>query len=486
MSLFLLLALAAPPNVVIILADDIGYGDLGCYGATKIKTPHLDRLAAAGLRFTDAHSPSSMCSPTRYALLTGRYAWRNPPTARGVLSGVAPLCIVPGSYTLPAMLAKKGYRTAVVGKWHLGLGKAPGPTDYNGLIAPGPKEVGFGYHFILPATGDRVPCVYVENGRVVGYDPKDPIGVSYGKPIGEEPTGKSRPDLLKVKPSHGHADTIINGISRIGFMTGGKAARWKDEDMADGITRKATEFIAESKDKPFFLYFATHDAHVPRVPHARFAGKSAHGTRGDVIEQFDACVGAILAELDRHKLTDNTLVIFASDNGGVLDDGYQDGSGNDTSGHRCNGVLRGYKGGLYEGGHRVPMIVRWPAKYKPGTRDQTNCLVDLPATIATLTGCTLGEGEAPDSFDLSDSWADAEKDGRSHLVHHAGSGVLGYREGPWKLVLPHGPMAKAMKPQLYNLAADLGETTDLAAKEPERLNALLHNLEVVRKGGRMR
>ncbi len=270
------------PNIVIILADDIGYGDLGCYGATRVKTPHVYRLARQGLRFTDAHAPSAVCTPTRYALMTGQYAWRHPPAAR-ILSGVAPLCIPRGTVTLPSLLRDAGYATGCVGKWHLGLGGKDGP-DFNAEIKPGPREVGFDYSFIIPATGDRVPCVYVENGRVVGLDPKDPIRVRYGAPVGDEPTGAKDPELLTLKPSHGHADTIVNGISRIGFMAGGRAARWKDEDMADELTRRAVAFVEKNKGRPFFLYFATHDVHVPRAPHPRFRGKSGCGVRGDVIE----------------------------------------------------------------------------------------------------------------------------------------------------------------------------------------------------------
>ncbi|HEX4613475.1 MAG TPA: sulfatase-like hydrolase/transferase, partial [Urbifossiella sp.] len=297
-----------PPNVVFILADDVGYGDLGCYGATRIPTPHLDRLAKGGLRFTDAHAPAAVCTPTRYALLTGQYAWRHGPGSR-ILSGVAPLAIPTDRVTLASYLRQAGYATAVVGKWHLGLGT--GETDYNALITPGPREVGFDYSFLIPATGDRTPCVYVENGRVVNYDPADPIRVSYAAKVGTEPTGRENPDLLtNQRPSHGHDMTIVNGISRIGWMTGGKAARWKDEDMADDITGRAVAYIDRSKDRPFFLYFATHDAHVPRCPHPRFRGRSGHGLRGDAIVELDWCVGELLAALDRHGLAGNTLVVF--------------------------------------------------------------------------------------------------------------------------------------------------------------------------------
>ncbi|MBL9123974.1 MAG: sulfatase-like hydrolase/transferase, partial [Planctomycetaceae bacterium] len=292
---------AAPPNLIVILADDIGYGDLGRYGATQVATPHLDRLARQGLRFTDAHSPAAVCTPSRYGLLTGRYPWRHPPASR-ILSGVAPLCIEADRVTLASFLQQAGYRTGVVGKWHLGLGR--GPTDYN-RIDRGPTHVGFARSFIIPATGDRTPCVYVANERVVGYDPADPIQVSYDKPIGHEPTGKEHPELLKVKPSHGHDNTIVAGISRIGYMTGGRQARWNDETMADDVTAQAVAFIEDTQQQPFFLYLATHDIHVPRVPHRRFAGSSQCGTRGDVIQQLDGCVGEILAALDRLHLADD-------------------------------------------------------------------------------------------------------------------------------------------------------------------------------------
>jgi arylsulfatase A-like enzyme len=308
------------PNIILIYADDLGYGDVGCYGATRVKTPNIDRLAREGLRFTDGHSASATCTPSRYALLTGEYAWRKKGT--GVLPGNATLIISPGSTTLPAVLKKAGYATGVVGKWHLGLGDRE--IDWNGEIKPGPLEVGFDYGFIIPATGDRVPCVYVENHRAFGLDPKDPIRVSYGQPVGDMPTGKASPDRLKLHPSHGHDQTIINGISRIGYMTGGTSALSVDEDMADVLTRQAKRFIDEHASVPFFLYFATHDIHVPRVPNARFTNKTEMGPRGAVIAQLDWCVGEILKTLDRRGLANDTLIIFTSDNGPVVDDGYKD------------------------------------------------------------------------------------------------------------------------------------------------------------------
>lgn len=474
---------AALPNIVVILADDVGYGDLGCYGATRVKTPNLDRLAAGGLRFTDGHSPSAVCTPTRYALMTGQYAWRHPPGSR-ILNGIAPLCIKPETQTIASMAKKHGYAAGVVGKWHLGLGDKE--TDYN-AITRGPRDVGFDYSFIIPATGDRTPCVYVENHRVVGYDPKDPIRVSYGTPVGSEPTGAKNPELLKVKPSHGHDNTIVNGISRIGYMTGGNAARWKDEDMADTITRQAVGFIEKNRDKPFFLYFTPHDIHVPRVPHARFAGTSKHGTRGDVIQELDWCVGEIMNALDKHKLADNTLVIFTSDNGGVMDDGYQDGSGNDSSGHKCNGPLRGLKGGLYEGGTRVPFVARWPGHVPAGkTSAEMVCSVDLLATVAAILGDKPGSGIGPDSMNVLPALLSEKpaKSPRESLVIHGGGGGLAIRHGPWKLI-PNpprrGPNTPPPKPELYNLTDDLGETKNLAEQMPERVRELAARLKAVRE-----
>ena len=277
-----------PPNIVLIYADDLGYGDVSCYGAGRVSTPNIDRIAAQGLRFTNAYASSATCTPSRYTLLTGKYAWREKGT--GIAPGNAALIIDTAQTTLPSMLQKADYQTAVVGKWHLGLGAEGGPK-WNEDIKPGPLEIGFGYSFLIPATGDRVPCVYVENHRIVDLDPNDPVQVSYGKPIGDEPTGKEHPELLKMKYSHGHDQTIINGISRIGYMDGGTSALWVDEDIADVITGKARGFIKKNKNKPFFLYFSTHDIHVPRVPNSRFAGKSGLGPRGDAILQLDWCTG---------------------------------------------------------------------------------------------------------------------------------------------------------------------------------------------------
>jgi arylsulfatase A-like enzyme len=476
---------AKPRNIVLIYADDLGWGDLSCYGATRVKTPHLDRLAAQGLRFTDAHSPSATCTPSRYAMLTGEYAWRRRGT--GVLPGDAKLIIEPGRPTLASMLREAGYTTAVVGKWHLGLGPGPGLTDWNGEVKPGPLEVGFDYCFVMPATGDRVPCVYVEDHRVVGLDPKDPIRVRFDKPLGDEPTGKSHPELLKVRPSHGHDMTVVNGISRIGYMSGGKAARWKDEDMADDFTRQAVAFIERNRSRPFFLYFSTHDVHVPRVPHPRFAGRTDMGPRGDAIVELDWCAGEILAAIERHGLTEDTLVIVSSDNGPVVDDGYKDDAAERLGGHKPAGLWRGGKYSNFEGGTRVPFIVRWPRRVKPGVSSALLCHVDLMASFAAFTGRTLPANAAPDSSNVLPALLGESNAGRDHLVEHAS--VLSLRRGPWKLI-PAGKGPKLNRntnsetgndpqPQLYDLASDPGETRNVTAEHPEKVRELTELLEKI-------
>ena len=483
---------AEKPNIVFILADDIGYGDLGCYGAKLVKTPNLDRLAHEGRRFTDAHSPASTCTPTRRALLTGTYSWRQQPGS-SIAPGDAPLSIPPGTTTLPSLLKQAGYKTGAVGKWHLGLGGEGGP-DWNAEIKPGPLEIGFDYAFFMPATGDRVPCVYVEDHRIVGLDPSDPIKVSYKDKVGDEPTGKENPELLKLKHTHGHDMTIVNGVGRIGWMTGGKAARWVDEDMADTYTQKAIGFIERSKEQPFFLYLATHNIHVPRVPNQRFKGVSGCGIRGDAIHELDDSVGKVLATLDRLKLTEKTLVIFSSDNGGVMDDGYEDFGSLE---HQCNGALHGFKGSLFEGGHRVPFIARWPGKIKAGSEcGELIALLDMSATFAALTGVPLPADAAPDSFNVLPALLDQphDKPARETFIAHTGGtkGPFGIRKGPWKLVMGTGGYGggkradKPAGPQLYNLADDLSEAKNLAAEHPELVQELKLLVDQQRDAGRTR
>jgi len=478
------------PNVVLIYADDLGYGDVGCYGATKVATPNIDRIAREGIRFVNAHSASATCTPSRYALMTGEYAWRRKGT--GVLPGDARLIVEPGRVTLPSLMQKAGYRTGVVGKWHLGLGA--GDLDWNGRIGPGPLDIGFDSCFLIPATGDRVPCVYVEDRRVVGLDPSDPIRVSYKQPVGDEPTGRDHPELLKMHPSHGHDQTIVNGISRIGYMAGGKAARWVDEDMADTITGKAVRFIERHKAEPFFLYFSTHDIHVPRVPHPRFAGKSGLGPRGDAIVQLDWCVGEVLGTLERLALAENTIVIFTSDNGPVVDDGYKDRAVELLDGHTPAGPLRGGKYSAFDAGTRVPFLVRWPERVKPGVSDALVCQIDLLSSMAALTGQKLDSAAGPDSFDVSAALLGKSQTGRDHLVEHAGT--LSLIQGDWKYIEPsrgakvnantNTELGNDPQAQLYNLDDDLGERHNLAAQQPEVVKKMAAMLAKIRSDGRSR
>ncbi|KAB7730326.1 sulfatase-like hydrolase/transferase [Rudanella paleaurantiibacter] len=479
------------PNIVLIYADDLGYGDLSCYGAKALRTPNIDKVAAEGLRFSRAHATAATCTPSRYTLMTGQYAWRK--TGTGIAPGDAALLIPTDRATLPRLLQRAGYQTGVVGKWHLGLGPKGGP-DWNGDIKPGPLEIGFNYSFLLPATGDRVPCVYVENGRIVGLDPTDPVQVSYREPVGAEPTGKDNPERLKMKHSHGHNQTIINGVGRIGYMTGGKAARWVDEDMADVLTQKATAFIQTNHKAPFFLYFSTHDIHVPRMPHSRFAGKSGMGPRGDVILQLDWCVGEVMKTLDRLGLKQNTLVIISSDNGPVIDDGYQDEAVTKLGSHRPAGPLRGGKYSAFEAGTRVPFIVRWPGQVKAGTSEALMSQVDLPASLAALVGQKPAPGEVPDSFNTLDALLGKENKGRAYVIEQALNNTLAIVRGDWKYIEPsNGPalekntnteLGNAPQPQLYNLNADVGELKNRAGEQPHLVDELRQLLESVRGSDR--
>jgi arylsulfatase A-like enzyme len=483
-------ASAAKPNIVLIYADDVGYGDLSSYGATRIKTPNLDRIAAEGMRGTATHAASATCTPSRYALMTGQYAWRR--TGTGILPGDASLLIEPGSTTLPSVLKAAGYRTGVVGKWHMGLGA--GSIDWNGEIKPGPLEIGFDYAFIMPATGDRVPCVYVENRRVVNLDPNDPISVSYEKPFPGEPTGRANPELLRMFPSHGHDMAIVNGVGRIGYMKGGKKALWVDEEMAATFTSKAISFLTREQDGPFFLYFATHDIHVPRLPDARFSGKSEMGPRGDAILELDWIVGQVLATLDRLKVADTTIVMFASDNGPVLDDGYKDQAVEKAGGHKPAGIYRGGKYSNYDGGTRVPFLIRWPNHVKPdSTSDTLLCHVDLLHSLASLTGQALPANAAPDSFDLMPAFLGKSTIGRPYLVEHADS--LSLVEGDWKFIRHHPgsktnetgiELGNSPQDQLFNIKKDPSERQDLANHEPERVKRMSQTLDSVESKGRSR
>ncbi len=478
------------PNIIILYADDLGYGDVSCYGATKIHTPNIDRLANEGLRFTNAHSTSSTCTPSRYSILTGEYAWRKKGT--NILPGDAPLIISTDRATLPSMLQKAGYKTAAIGKWHLGMGGENGP-DWNGIIKPGPNEVGFDYSFVFPATADRVPTVYVENHRVVALDKNDSIEVSYQHKLGNDPTGKEHPELLKMKstPGQGHDGTIVNGIGRIGWMKGGERSRWVDEELADDFTSQAESFIEQNKNHPFFVYFAFSDIHVPRMPDTRFKGKSGLGYRGDAILQLDFSVGQILRALDYLGLTKNTIVIFSSDNGPVLNDGYQDGAEGQLNGHKPAGQMSGGKYSILEGGTRMPFIIHWPGVIKKGVSNALISQVDLLRTFAAFTHQSLTSEDAPDSYNLLNTLLGKSNKGRDMLVEE--SGALALIKGDWKYIEPHkGPKIFTLvniasgyddQPQLYYLKDDLAEKNNVAAENLKIVNEMAAELEALKSKG---
>jgi arylsulfatase A-like enzyme len=476
-----------PFNVVIIYTDDVGYGDLSCYGATSVKTPHADRLAKEGLRFTNAHSTAATCTPSRYALLTGEYPWRKKGTA--VATGDAPMIVTPERFTLADLFKNAGYTTGAVGKWHLGLG-AQGSQDWNGTMSPALNDIGFDYSYIMAATGDRVPCVFLENQRVNYLDPKDPIEVSYKTPFVGEPTGKNNPELLKLHPSVGHNQAVVNGIPRIGYMRGGKSALWFDENIADSITSKAVKFIENNKKQPFFLYFATNDIHVPRVPHPRFVGQTTMGARGDAIVEMDWSVGQILETLDKNGLTDNTLIIFTSDNGPVVDDGYKDEAVAKLGNHKPAGILRGGKYSTFEAGTRVPFIIRFPNKIKKGVSDALVSQIDMMATCAKLLNQNLPEDAAPDSFAEWQTWSGKNKKGREYLISSTNSAILSIRQKGWKYIEPskgaaydkwtNTELGNSPTPQLYNLKKDIGEKQNIADKQAKQLVILQEKLALVR------
>ncbi|MGO1597778.1 MAG: sulfatase family protein [Sphingobacteriaceae bacterium] len=466
------------PNVILIYVDDLGYGDLSSYGAKAIQTPNVDRLAANGTRFTNAHSTSATCTPSRFALMTGVYPWRQQGT--GVLPGDAKLIVPTDKATLPNIFKDAGYTTAIVGKWHLGLGEQV-EKNWNAPIKPGPNEVGFDYSFIFPATADRVPTVFMENHQVLGLQENDPIEVNYQEKVGNEPTGKENPELLKMpaSPNHGHNNTIINGIGRIGFMSGGTRAKWVDEEITGTFLSVAQNFISENKNNPFFLFFSLNEPHVPRMPATYFKGKSGLGYRGDAILQMDWAVGQILNQLESLGLSENTLVIFTSDNGPVLDDGYVDGAVTQLGEHTPAGELRGGKYSIFEAGTRVPFLVSGPGVNENAVSDALFSQVDLLASLADL----LGQPVSPDAMDsqaLSTTLLGNEETGRSHLVKHAGT--LAVIQGKWKYIVPSTGRAyneltdielgNNTEPQLYDLSQDIGEKHNLANEHPDIVDKL--------------
>jgi arylsulfatase A len=447
-----------PPNVIIILADDLGYGSVGCYGAKpeQVRTPHIDRLAAEGRRFTDAHTPGSVCSPTRYALITGRYCWRL--SRNGVFGTHDPLKIETTRPTIGSLFTQAGYRTAVVGKWHLGLG-ATNPTDYTKPLIPGPREIGFGYDLLVPQNHGDTTNVFIENGQVAGLRSATltpgPIN-TYGKPT----VGLDAPQRV---------DEETNGV------------------LAD----KAVAWLAKSTpSQPFFLYFAPVAVHNPITPSVANRGKSGCGPYGDFLMDLDDSVGRVLAEVERQGQSKNTIVVFTSDNGGELESGKKDSPqvAAARAGLPINGPWRGGKHGVFEGGFRVPYLVRWPARIAPGsTSAQTINLVDTLATLAAIIGAPLPAVEqgAEDSVDVSSAWlGTSESAPRRAMITVSEDGVFAIRRGTWKWIegIPVAkvgakhPRAEEHRPRLVDLAQDPGETGDLSALHPqvvEELKALL-------------
>ena len=478
------------PNVIFIYADDLGYGDLECYGAKNVQTPNVNRLASEGIRFINAHATAATSTPSRYSMLTGEYAWRKPGT--DVAAGNAGMIIRPEQYTMADMFKSSGYATGAFGKWHLGLGDKTAQQDWNAPLSASLGDLGFDYSYIMAATADRVPCVFIENGQVANYDPSAPIEVSYIKNFPGEPTGKDNPELLyNLKPSHGHDMSIVNGISRIGYMKGGGKALWKDENIADSITAHAVDFIKQHKDEPFFMYFATNDVHVPRFPHNRFRGKNKMGLRGDAIAQFDWSVGQLLEALDKMGLTQNTLIILSSDNGPVVDDGYDDKAEELLNGHEPAGNLRGGKYSAFEGGTRVPVIVHWPkAINKPEVSDVLISQIDWLASLASLVDARIPKGSAPDSYNRLANLLGQDKTDRPWVIEQASNHTLSVRTKDWKFIegsdgpkmSPWGPKIETGYlgiPQLYDMK-QAGEKVNLATEHPEKVFELQQILRKVR------
>jgi arylsulfatase A len=477
------------PNILIFYADDIGFGDIGCYGAIGVETPHIDYLAANGVRFTDAHCAAATCSPSRYSLLTGNYPFR---IRVGILPGDAPLLIRPGIPTLASELGSVGYQSAAIGKWHLGMGD--GKVDWNTEIKPGPLEIGFDYSFIIPATNDRVPCVYVENHHVYGSDPDNPMEITFTdnardpNPYGN-PTGLSHPEVVRQRGDIQHSGVIVNGVPRIGFMGGGEKSWWRDEDFPEIFTQKAIDFIDSTGDDPFFLFFAFNEIHVPRIPNEMFVGKSTMGPRGDAIVQMDYMVGKIMTALVERGLIENTLVIFSSDNGPVLDDGYADQAWELLGDHKPAGPFRGGKYSIFEGGNRIPTITYWPGVISGGQVNEALWTqTDFFISFARLAGYEVPNGQAIDSEDMLDVILGRSGHGREYLLEEAGTFAL--RKGQWKYILPKQgapatisfddrkkiEMGVISIPQLYNLDDDPGEQNNLAEQFPERVNIMHQKL----------
>ncbi|MEC5126174.1 arylsulfatase [Verrucomicrobiales bacterium BCK34] len=488
-SLFFTVAATAAerPNVLFILADDLGYGDLSCYGATRVSTPNIDQLAKEGRKFTQAYSPSSVCTPTRYNLLTGRYAWRTWVGGSTVWAN-DPLLIDPDRYTLADLFKKQGYATACIGKWHLGFGQ-PGMDgwddvlgpDYNRDLKPGPLELGFDYFWGFPHVS-QFPHYIAENYRVLGLDSNDPLRITPDKRPGFELDYLHRPR---------------SGLAAALKQEGGGETRYTHEELSDRLTKRAVEWLDDYEaGEPFFLYLAHRNVHGPLVPAPRFDGTSEIGAYGDFLNEFDWSVGEVLKALDRNGLTEDTLVIFTSDNGGVLQ--YKPVDYPEVKGHRINGPLRGQKTTVYEGGVRVPFLVRWPGRIPEATIDTSMvALTDTFATFAEFFEEELPPNAAEDSFSFLGALLDREQTTpkRESLIMDSYREMMAIRRGPWKLIMgQHGGGAnyrKTIDParpvgQLFHLEKEAREWTSHYAKEPELVAELTAEYEKILRDGHSR
>lgn len=381
------------------------------------------------------------------------------------------------------MFDAEGYHTAVVGKWHLGLGT--GHVNWNQHISPGPNEVGFDYSYIMAATQDRVPTVYIENGNVVGLEPDDPIKVNYSENFKGEPTALTNPELLQMDWHHGHNNSIVNGIPRIGFMKGGENAKWNDQLMADHFLEIAQNYVKAHKNEPFFLYYALQQPHVPRTPHPGFVGESGMGPRGDVILEADWVIGEFMSTLKEVGILENTLVIFSSDNGPVLNDGYKDQAVEKIGKHDPSGGLRGGKYSLFEAGTRVPFITYWKGRIQPKVSDAMVSQLDFYGSLASLIGA---ENNTLDSKDLLPVLLGDSKQGREALIMEAASRTA-LRKGKWVMIPPYNGLAinkqvnielgNTSEYQLYNLFKDEGQKDNLATLKPGKLKEMIEYYERV-------
>jgi arylsulfatase A-like enzyme len=491
-SLLLASALIAAdrPNVVVILSDDYGYGSAGCYGANPklVQTPNIDRLAAEGRRFTDANTTSSVCSPTRYSVMTGRYCWRTSLKSE-VLSTFAPLHIEPTRLNMASLLKKHGYATASVGKWHLGYGTADDSpkwrTDYTGELSPGPLDIGFDYHFSVPSNHGDLTGVFVENRFVYGLrNGKIPAGMKIAGPV---------PDSDDYKATYGPEDTE-GGKAKILDLD---APRRKNERVMKVLTDKATDWLKQQKGKPFFLYFTPVAVHNPVTPDKDIAGQSAAGLYGDWIHELDRSVGRVLATLDEMGVAKDTLVIFSSDNGGVFKPTVERllQTAAFKAGLRVNGDLRGGKHDVWEGGFKVPFIARWPAKVQAGSVSKaTISLADILATTSEIVSDALPPKDqaAEDSRSFLPALL-GDAPGREDIIVHSADGVFAIRKGPWKWIegVPVDEINQAKRKanadqyrsQLYNTQEDPAETKDVSAQHPEIVKELTALLNRYRDGG---